>query len=88
VGKPLGIALFALLSNRLGLTNLPQGVTKTQLVGAGCAAGIGFTMSIFIANLSFTDVEALNIAKLAVVGASLAAGLLAFGWLRAVGEEV
>lgn len=83
VGKPLGIAVFVWISNRLGLTSLPQGVTKPQLIGAGCAAGIGFTMSIFIANLSFTDIEALNVAKLAVVGASLTAGIVAFGWLRA-----
>lgn len=53
VGKPLGILLFTGLAVVLGLARLPQGVNWGQLLGAACACGIGFTMSLFIAGLAF-----------------------------------
>jgi NhaA family Na+:H+ antiporter len=53
-------------------------------VGAGLLGGIGFTMSIFITNLAFTDMALVNSSKLAVLIASLVAGALGFVWLRAV----
>lgn len=75
VGKPLGITLGALAATKLGLASLPRGVGLRQLVVVGLLGGIGFTMAIFIAGLAFSDPELLAVAKLAVLGASLAAGL-------------
>jgi NhaA family Na+:H+ antiporter len=54
IGKPLGIVLSLVLLVKLGLAILPGGVTWKAMVGAGCLAGIGFTMSLFVASLSLT----------------------------------
>lgn len=51
LGKPLGVLLFSWLAVRIGLARLPQGVSSSAMAGAGALAGIGFTMSIFVANL-------------------------------------
>ncbi len=53
VGKPVGILLFTGLAVALGMARLPKGVNWGQLLGAACACGIGFTMSLFIAGLAF-----------------------------------
>ncbi len=53
VGKPVGIVLFSWLSVKLRLAELPKGVSWRHILGAGCLAGIGFTMALFIANLAF-----------------------------------
>lgn len=53
VGKPVGIVLFCWLAVRLGVTQLPDGVTWPLLVGGACLAGIGFTMALFINGLAF-----------------------------------
>jgi NhaA family Na+:H+ antiporter len=55
VGKPLGIMFLSWLSVAIGLAKLPMGVTWKSLAGAGCLAGIGFTMSLFIASLALDD---------------------------------
>jgi NhaA family Na+:H+ antiporter len=78
VGKPLGISLFAWIAVRLGLAELPPDVTLRHVVGAGFLAGIGFTMSLFVANLAFAGDALLDAAKLGILLASLAAG--AAGW--------
>lgn len=75
VGKPLGIALFSWLSVRMGLAALPSGVTWRQLFGVGALAGIGFTMSLFIAELAFDGSPLLDSAKLGILGGSVIAGL-------------
>jgi NhaA family Na+:H+ antiporter len=76
IGKPLGIVLLTLLAARVGLCVLPAGITARTLFVVGCLGGIGFTMSIFISNLAFTDSALLGAAKLAVLIASLVAGAL------------
>jgi NhaA family Na+:H+ antiporter len=77
IGKPAGILLLAWLSVRLNLAELPPGVGWRSILGAGSIAGIGFTMSIFIAGLAFAgDETLLTTAKLAILGASLVAGIL------------
>jgi NhaA family Na+:H+ antiporter len=77
LGKPFGIVLFSWLSVRLGLTQLPTGVNVKVLCGAGCLAGIGFTMSLFIAGLAFkAQPEHLNEAKLGVLAGSALSALL------------
>ena len=76
IGKPLGICLFVLASDKLGFTRLPEGITKLQFLGVSCLGGIGFTMSLFITNLAFMDLDAINQAKVAILIASLVAAIL------------
>ena len=78
VGKQGGITLFSWLAIRLGVASLPRGVTWRQLYGAAWLGGIGFTMSIFIANLAFGGTALLPIAKMGILLASLTAGTV--GW--------
>ncbi len=59
LGKPVGVMLFSFLAVRLGFAKLPEGVNWWVLLGGGCLAGIGFTMSLFVAGLAFKDNEAL-----------------------------
>lgn len=77
LGKPLGIMLFCWTAVRSGLAALPRGVTWRLIHGVSWLAGIGFTMSLFVAGLAFTEGPALlTQAKLGVLLASLAAGLV------------
>jgi NhaA family Na+:H+ antiporter len=71
IGKPLGILLFCYLLVQLKWGSLPENVSWSQLAGVGMLAGIGFTMSIFIATLAFQDPAAQDIAKISVLVASL-----------------
>jgi len=75
LGKPLGVLLSAWLVIKLAKVDLVD-VTLPQLVGAGCLAGIGFTMSIFISELAFTTDAMIDQAKLGILVASVAAGVL------------
>lgn len=84
VGKPLGIALMSWVAVRAGVSELPKGVSWWHVVGAGMLGGIGFTMSIFVSGLAFTDAAALTEAKVAILVASTAAGLLGYLTLRTV----
>ena len=72
-GKPIGITLASWLAVRVGLGSLPAGVAWGQVHGAGWLGGIGFTMSIFVAGLAFTDEAMLNNAKLGIFTASVLA---------------
>ncbi len=79
-GKPLGITLFSWLAVKLGIADLPQGVTWRQLFAASWLAGIGFTMSLFIASSAFAG-ALLDTAKMSILLASLLAGGIGFGLL-------
>ncbi|PVG82402.1 Na+/H+ antiporter NhaA [Nocardioides gansuensis] len=80
VGKPAGIVLACFVAVRLGLGRLPDRTTWTMVSGIGCVAGIGFTVSLFIAGLSFPGSEQLTgDAKVGILLASAAAAVL--GWL-------
>lgn len=57
IGKPVGVILASWISVKMGIAGLPRGVTWHHIIGAGCLAGIGFTMAIFIANLAFPNTE-------------------------------
>ena len=82
-GKFVGIAGSVWLAVRLGAGQLPAGVSLMHIAGASLLAGIGFTMSIFIADLAFWGDEArINAAKMGILAASLAAGLAGYAWLR------
>ena len=82
LGKQLGVTLFAFLVVRLGMATLPEGADWRQIYGVACLCGIGFTMSLFIANLAFADVAALETAKTGVLAASLLSGLCGWSILR------
>ena len=83
LGKPIGITALAALGVALGVCRLPSDVRWDQVFGVGLLAGIGFTMSIFIANLAFTgDAQLINSSKAAILAASFAAGLCGLAWLR------
>lgn len=83
VGKPLGITLAFYLMAKFRLVRLSSSFRWRQLIGVAILAGIGFTMSIFISNLSFPDDKIHgDIAKLSVLIASAIAMILGFVWLK------
>jgi len=87
-GKVLGIAGVAWLSIKLGIAKLPEGSTMSQVFGVAFLGGIGFTMSIFVADLAFAGNEALIFqAKVGILSASLFAGLFGYIWLRFVASK-
>lgn len=78
VGKPVGIFLLSWLAVTSGRGALPEGVTWLQVVGAGCLAGIGFTMSLFVTGLAFEDEALMATAKVGILAASLTSGVLGY----------
>lgn len=76
VGKPLGILLFSWIAVQLKTAKLPEDVSWWHILGAGCLGGMGFTMSLFVTNLAFTDSAMINGAKLGILIASLLSALL------------
>jgi len=83
VGKVLGIAGVAWLAIKLKIATLPENSTMTQIFGVAFLGGIGFTMSIFVADLAFIgDEELIFQAKVGILLASLISGLIGFFWLR------
>lgn len=77
IGKPVGVLLACTLAVRTGLARLPDGTGWPQVAGVGAVAGIGFTVSLFIAGLSFPDSAALTeTAKVGTLLASLTAAVL------------
>jgi NhaA family Na+:H+ antiporter len=76
IGKPLGIFLFSWLSVKLKIAKLASGIRWDHILGSGILGGIGFTMAIFIANLSFADPKYLTFAKLGILSASLGASII------------
>jgi NhaA family Na+:H+ antiporter len=85
LGKPLGIVGAVVLATRTGLGRLPDGLTLRHVVGLGALAGIGFTVSLFISGLAFTDAARQDEATLGVLVASVlaaAAGTLVLGARR------
>ena len=75
VGKPVGVLIACLLVLKFSSVEL-NGVTVSQLLGAGCLAGIGFTMSIFISELAWADQALIDQAKLGILLASVLAGII------------
>jgi NhaA family Na+:H+ antiporter len=88
LGKPVGILLFSALAVALGLCRLPEGARWTQIAGVGLLGGIGFTMSIFIANLAFPSYPPLiNASKMAILTASFTSAVLGYLWLLATSRR-
>ncbi|MGN5954335.1 Na+/H+ antiporter NhaA [Sphingobacterium lactis] len=82
LGKPVGILLTSFICTKLKLSSLPEGSTWRHIIGVGLLAGIGFTMSIFIAILSFGDPLHVSEAKLSILITSLLAGAIGYFSLK------
>jgi NhaA family Na+:H+ antiporter len=82
VGKPVGIWLFSYLSSKAGICKLPQAVKWKHIFATGFLGGIGFTMSIFITLLAYDDIHIIDDSKMAILVASLIAGMIGFVSLK------
>jgi NhaA family Na+:H+ antiporter len=87
VGKLVGVTLVAWIAVKMGVASLPAGVRWAHVSGVALLAGIGFTVSLFITGLAFTDPAIVDQAKIAILLASLLAGGLGYGTLRMVSSE-
>ena len=76
VGKPLGVLASALAASKARIAQLPEGASIGKLAATGSAAGIGFTVALFIADLAFENQELQNIAVVAIIAASVVSALL------------
>lgn len=85
-GKFLGISLFSWIGVKVGICRLPNDVRWRHILGAAWLGGIGFTMSLFISQLSFGDPLLIEEAKLGILLASLFAALIGLTWLYLVGR--
>ena len=82
LGKQIGITLFVWLAVKSGISEMPSGVSWLHIYGASWLAGIGFTMSLFISDLAFTDSPLLEVAKVGILTASLIAGVVGWSIIR------
>jgi NhaA family Na+:H+ antiporter len=87
IGKFAGVVGFCWIAIRLGIARLPQGVEWKHIAGAGWLAGIGFTMSLFIAQLAFRDPQLIEEAKLGILIASAISAALGLAWLFFAGSS-
>lgn len=84
-GKPIGVVCLSLAAVTLKLCKLPTDLHWLHIIGAGLLGGIGFTMSIFITNLAFVgQPDLINASKMAILLASLCAGMFGYLWLRLI----
>ncbi len=87
LGKFIGITGFCYVAIKLGIAQLPPNISFSQIGGVALLAGIGFTMSIFIAELAFVgQAENLLMAKTGILFASLIAGVVGYVWLHSAGK--
>lgn len=82
LGKPLGIWLFSYIGVRSGFCTLPSDLKWKNIIGVGILGGIGFTMSIFITLLAFDNTDIVNNSKIAILVASLLAGIIGYIFLN------
>jgi NhaA family Na+:H+ antiporter len=87
IGKPLGVLIASITAKRLKVAEFPEGVNNSSLLATGSAAGIGFTVAIFIANLAFDDAQTQDIAVLAVIVASVVSALLSIILFRTLAKR-
>lgn len=83
-GKPAGILLFTAVAVAFGICKLPQGLNWKHIAGTGMLAGIGFTMSIFVALLAFDNNENIDTAKISIIAASIIAATLGLITLKII----
>lgn len=82
IGKPLGISLFSYLAVKFKLSKLPTELKWGNIIGVGFLGGIGFTMSIFITLLAYTDMDMANNAKISILVGSVIAAIIGLVWLK------
>lgn len=82
IGKPLGIFAACYLTVQLKWGTLPANTSWRHIIGAGILAGIGFTMSIFIATLAFEDAATIDVAKISALAGSFLSIILGIVWIR------
>ncbi len=87
LGKPIGVSLFSWLSVKLGMAKLPSKANWKHIFGLGLLAGIGFTMSVFIALLSFSTIEYQIQAKFAIIVSSILAGIFGYVFLSSLNHK-
>jgi NhaA family Na+:H+ antiporter len=87
-GKPIGIFFTTLIANKLNLGEVPEGARSRDIFATGGAAGIGFTVAIFIANLAFGNPQTQDIAIFAVIVASVVSGVISFVLFKVWGNKV
>lgn len=88
LGKTLGVSLFSYVGIRLKFAGLPDSVSFGQIIGTAMLAGVGFTMSMFIAGLAFTDASMLmDSAKIGILAGSLVSGAAGYLMLRFIRQE-
>jgi NhaA family Na+:H+ antiporter len=87
LGKPIGVSLFSWLSVKSGMAKLPNKVNWKHIFGLGLLAGIGFTMSVFIALLSFSTTEYQIQAKFAILVSSVLAGISGYVFLSSLNHK-
>lgn len=87
VGKPLGVVIATRVTVRAGFTDYPDGAQPRQIVGIGAAAGIGFTVALFICELALTDPIDQSNAKLAILAASVLAAAMSAAILTTGGRR-
>ncbi len=81
VGKPIGILLFSYLSVKTGIASLPQEVRWSHILGGAMLGGIGFTMSLFLSELSFTDPHIIDDARIAILTGSILSAVFGMSYL-------
>lgn len=84
LGKPIGIMIFAYIAVALGIASLPKGLKWKHILGTGMLAGIGFTMSIFVAILAFDNPSYVATAKIAIITASLISAVVGLIYLKII----
>jgi NhaA family Na+:H+ antiporter len=87
VGKPLGVLFASILAKRSKFAEHSEGMNNSSLLATGSAAGIGFTVAIFIANLAFDDPVNQDIAVLAVIVASLVSALISIALFKTLAKK-
>lgn len=88
LGKPIGILLTSLAAKKFRIGEMPEGAKNIDLVATGSAAGIGFTVAIFIANLAFDDAQTQDLAVFSVIVASVVSGLTSYVIFKFMGRKV
>ena len=87
VGKPLGVLIAAVAAKRFKVADFPEGANNSSILATGSAAGIGFTVAIFIANLAFDDKQTQDIAVLAVIVASVVSALFSTALFKVLARK-
>ena len=87
IGKPLGVLIASISAKRLKVADFPDGANNSSILATGSAAGIGFTVAIFIANLAFDDTQTQDIAVLAVIVASVVSAILSIALFKLLSRK-